>query len=390
MLTSSERILTTHTGSLPRPAELADALVARENGDLSLERAAALPGLVGPAIAEVLRRQVELGLDVVSDGEMGKIGYSTYVKERMSGFDGQAGALALADLQDYPEFTERALTGLVTGTPACTGPVAYTGRDALVADLGAVRAGVEAAGVDLSSTDVFVPAASPGVISLFLADQFYGDQEAYLAALAEAMRTEYEAIAGAGFLVQIDCPDLAMGRHAQYADLSVEEFRRKIALHVEVLDHALRDIEPDRLRMHLCWGNYEGPHHRDVDLADIIDVVLRARPRGLVLEAANPRHGHEWQVFETVTLPDDKVLVPGVIDTSSNYIEHPDLVAQRICRYAELVGPERVIAGTDCGFATFASFLPVSPRIAWAKLATLVEGAARASVRLHTPASAAS
>ncbi len=390
MLTSSERILTTHTGSLPRPGELADALVARENGDLSPERAAALPGLVEESIAQVLRRQVELGLDVVSDGEMGKIGYSTYVKERMSGFDGESGALALADLEDYPEFTERALTGLVTGTPACTGPVVYTGQDALAAELAAVRAGVEAAGVDLSATEVFVPAASPGVISLFLADRFYGDQETYLAALADAMRVEYEAIADAGFLVQVDCPDLALGRHAQYAHLTVEEFRAKAALHVEALDHALRSIPPDRLRMHLCWGNYEGPHHRDVDLADIVDIVLRARPRGLVLEAANPRHGHEWQVFETVALPDDKVLVPGVVDTSSNYIEHPDLVAQRICRYAELVGPERVIAGTDCGFATFASFLPVSPRIAWAKLAALVEGAARATARLRTPAPVAS
>lgn len=386
MLTSSARILTTHTGSLPRPPALAEALVARENGELSPEGAAALPGMVGSAIAEVLRRQVEAGLDVVSDGEMGKIGYSTYVKERMSGFDGEAGALALADLEDYPEFTERALAGLVTATPACTGPVAYTGEAALAADLEAVRAGVEAAGVDLSTAEVFVPAASPGVISLFLADQFYGDQEAYLAALAEAMRVEYEAIAAAGFLVQIDCPDLAMGRHAQYAHLSVAEFRTKVALHVEALDHALRGIDPGRLRMHLCWGNYEGPHHHDVDLADIVDIVLRARPRGLVLEAANPRHGHEWQVFETVTLPEDKVLVPGVIDTSSNYIEHPDLVAQRIGRYAEIVGAERVIAGTDCGFSTFASFLPVSPRIAWAKLASLVEGAARASARLRTPA----
>lgn len=391
MLTSTDRILTTHTGSLPRPPELAEAMVARETGDLTAGQSAALPGMVAAAIAGVLGRQVEVGLDVISDGEMGKIGYATYVKERMSGFDGEAGALALADLEDFPEFTERALAGLVTGTPACTGPVTYTGQDALAADLRAVQAGLDAAGLTgLTGREVFVPAASPGVISLFLADQHYGDQESYLAALAEAMRVEYEAIAAAGFLVQIDCPDLAMGRHAQYTDLTVEEFRMKIALHVEALNTAVRNIDPDRMRMHLCWGNYEGPHNHDVDLADIIDIVLGARPRGIVLEASNPRHGHEWQVFADVALPEDKILIPGVIDTSSNYIEHPDLVAQRISRYAELVGAERVIAGTDCGFATFASFLSVSPRIAWAKLGSLVEGAERASARLRRPTSIAS
>lgn len=388
MQTSADRILTTHTGSLPRPPALAEAMVTRETGELTAEQSAALPGMIGSAIAEVLGRQLEVGLDVISDGEMGKIGYSTYVKERLSGFDGEAGALTLADLEDFPEFTERALAGLVTATPACTGPVTYTGQDALAADLRALRAGLGTAG--MQGREVFVPAASPGVISLFLADQHYGDQESYLAALAEAMRTEYEAIAAAGFLVQIDCPDLAMGRHAQYADITVEEFRKKIVVHVEALNTAVRNIDPDRLRLHLCWGNYEGPHNHDVDLADIIDIVLAARPRGIVVEAANPRHGHEWQVFSDITLPEDKILIPGVIDTSSNYIEHPDLVAQRIVRYAELVGVERLIAGTDCGFATFASFLPVSPRIAWAKLAALVEGAERASARLRRPASVAS
>ena len=235
-----------------------------------------------------------------------------------------------------------------------------------------------------------MPTASPGVISLFLADQHYGDQESYLAALAEAMRTEYEAIAAAGFLVQLDCPDLAMGRHAQYADLSIEEFRKKIAVHIEALNLAVRDIDAERLRLHVCWGNYPGPHNHDVELADIIDIVLGARPQAIVLEAANSRHGHEWRVFEDVALPEDKILIPGVIDTSSNYIEHPDLAAERIARYAELVGTERVIAGIDCGFATFASSLPISPRIAWAKLASLVEGANRASARLRRPASVAS
>lgn len=383
MRTSTDRVLTTHTGSLPRPPTLAEAMVARETGTLASKHAAALPDMIAVAIVDVLAQQVAAGLDVVSDGEMGKIGYSTYVKERLSGFDGEASALALADLAEFPEFAERALTGLVTGTPACTGPVSYTGQAELATDLESLRSGIEAAGVGID--DVFVPAASPGVIALFLANQHYGNQESYLAALTEAMRIEYETIVEAGFLLQLDCPDLAMGRHAQYADLTIEEFRNKIGLHVEALNAAVHNIDPDRMRLHLCWGNYEGPHNHDVELGDIIDIVFAARPRAIALEAANPRHGHEWAVFEKIKLPDDKILIPGVIDTSSNYIEHPDLVAERISRYASLVGVERVIAGTDCGLATFASFLPVSPRIAWAKLASLVEGAERASDRLRRP-----
>jgi 5-methyltetrahydropteroyltriglutamate--homocysteine methyltransferase len=387
MRTSSDLILTTHAGSLPRPADLAELMVQRENGDLSDADAARLPDLVVEAIGDVVARQIDVGLDVVSDGEMGKIGYSTYVKERMTGFDGEAGALALADLQDYPEFTERALAGLVTTTPACTGEVTYTGTSELERDLDALRAAISDVEA-VEASDVFVPAASPGVISLFLQNQHYPDQESYLGALADAMRVEYEAIAGAGFLVQIDCPDLAMGRHAQYADLSVAGFRDKVALHVEALNEAVRNIDADQVRLHLCWGNYEGPHHRDVELADIVDLLYRAKPRALVLEACNPRHGHEWRVFEDVPLPDDKILVPGVIDTSSNYIEHPELVAERIARYAGVVGRERVIAGTDCGFSTFASFLPVHPAIGWAKLGSLVEGARLASSRLFAAGAA--
>jgi 5-methyltetrahydropteroyltriglutamate--homocysteine methyltransferase len=280
---------------------------------------------------------------------------------------------------------DRTLVIVLGTTPACTGPVAYVGMAELQRDLEALRAGVE--GVPVA--DVFVPAASPGVISLFLANRYYPDQESYLGALAEAMRAEYEAIAAAGFLVQVDCPDLALGRHAQYAHLDLAAFRDRLALHIDALNTAVRNIDADQLRMHLCWGNYEGPHHRDVELADILDVLYRAKPRVLVLEAANPRHGHEWRVFEDIRLPPDKVLIPGVIDTSSNYVEHPDLVAERICRYAGIVGREHVIAGTDCGFATFASFLPVQPRIAWAKFAALAEGARRASARLYPTPSAA-
>jgi 5-methyltetrahydropteroyltriglutamate--homocysteine methyltransferase len=389
VITSTSRILTTHAGSLPRPPELGELMVARENSALDEAAAAQLPGLVREATTEVVRRQAELGIDVASDGELGKIGYATYVKERLSGFEGETSALRLADLEDYPEITERALAGLVTGTPACTGPIRYTGVEALRGDLADLRAACDAATVaaqgvgTVAINEMFVPAASPGVISLYLNNQYYNCRESYLGALAEAMRTEYEAIAAAGFVVQIDCPDLAMGRHAQYADLSIREFRREITMHIEALNFAVAGIDSDQLRMHLCWGNYEGPHHHDVALADIIDLVFTAHPRAIVVEGSNPRHGHEWRVFEDIALPDDKLLVPGVIDTSSNYIEHPDLVAERILRYASVVGPERIIAGTDCGFSTFATFLPVLPRIAWAKLGSLVEGAARASSRLH-------
>ncbi|MHA6629164.1 cobalamin-independent methionine synthase II family protein [Pseudonocardia sichuanensis] len=382
-------ILTTHTGSLPRPPELAAAMVARETGTADAATLAALPGMVREATAAVLRRQGETGITVGSDGEQGKIGYATYVKERMSGFDGEAGALTLADLEDYPEITEQALTGLVTSTPSCTGPVTYTGAAELAIELADLRAAVDDAG-GAGPAEVVIPAASPGVIAIYLADQHYGSHEAYLAALADAMRTEYEAIVEAGFLLQIDCPDLAMGRHAQYSDATIPQFRRAIAGHVEALNAATANIDPDRMRMHLCWGNYESPHHRDVDLADIVDIVMRARPRGVLLEAANPRHAHEWRVFEEHPLPADKVLVPGVIDTCSNYVEHPDLVAERLVRYAEVVGIERVIGGTDCGFSTFASFLPVHPRIAWAKLASLVEGARRATDTLRRPTRAGS
>lgn len=380
------RVLTTHTGSLPRPPELAAAMVAREQGEADAATLAALPGMVRAATADVLRGQGETGIAVGSDGEQGKIGYATYVKERMSGFDGEAGSLTLADLEDYPEITEQALAGLVTTTPSCTGPVRYTGAAELAADLEDLRAAVDTAG-DAAPEEIVVNAASPGVIAIYLADRHHGSQEAYLGALADAIRTEYRAIVDAGFLLQIDCPDLAMGRHAQYADASIEEFRRAIAQNVEAVNAATAGIDPDRMRMHVCWGNYVSPHHRDVALADIVDIVLRAAPRALLVEAANPRHAHEWRVFADHPLPDDKILVPGVIDTCTNYVEHPDLVAERIRRYADVIGTERVIAGTDCGLSTFATFLPVLPRIGWAKLDALVEGARRVSAdRTQVPA----
>ncbi|HEX3607610.1 MAG TPA: cobalamin-independent methionine synthase II family protein [Candidatus Dormibacteraeota bacterium] len=379
MQQSSDRILTTHTGSLPRPPALAEAMVRRERGELDAVSGERLPEMVRSAVADVVARQVRAGIDVVSDGEAGKIGYATYVKERLSGFGGEGVALSVvADLDDFPGLAERALAGLVTATPACVGQVGYTGAAALRDDLASFRAALDGAGV----SEAFVPAASPGVISLYLENRHYDSQESYLAALAAAMREEYEAIVDAGFLVQIDSPDLAMGRHTQYARLDLGEFRRRLAQHVEAINEATRGIDPTRVRVHLCWGNYQGPHHHDVALADIVDIVLTLRAQAIVLEASNPRHAHEWRVFEDVRLPDDKLLVPGVIDTSTNYIEHPEVVAERITRYAGVVGRERVIAGTDCGFATFATFLPVMPEIAWAKLAALAEGARLASDRL--------
>lgn len=372
-------IRTTHTGSLPRPRELTEALKLRDGGELSEDRAARLPQEVREAVNAIVKRQVEAGLDLVNDGEMGKIGYATYVKERLTGFDGEAGALGIADLAEFPSLTERALEGLDVATPACTGPVEYRGHEAVAEDIDNLKAATEGAG----ARGVFMNAASPGVISIYLQNQHYPSHEEYLGALAEAMRQEYEAIHDAGFVLQLDCPDLAMGRHVGPKELSVEDFRKRATLHVEAINEATRNIPPERLRLHVCWGNYEGPHHHDVPLEDIADIVFRVRARTILFEAANARHAHEWRVFEEVGVPDDKVLVPGVIDTTSNVVEHPELVAERVLRYAEIVGPERVVAGTDCGFATFATFLPVDPGVAWLKISSLVEGAALASERLR-------
>ncbi|HEX5502635.1 MAG TPA: cobalamin-independent methionine synthase II family protein [Thermomicrobiales bacterium] len=376
MRRSEDRILTTHTGSLPRPDDLVALLYARDAGEPVDE--AAFQARAREAVAGIVREQVAAGIDVVNDGEQAKVGYSTYVKERLTGFGGGAGrALAIADLADFPEYAGRR-GGMSFARPACTGPVAYRGLDAVREDLAAFRAAL--AGVD--AADAFLTAASPGVISLFLENQYYPSHEAYLFALADAMKTEYDAIHQAGFVLQLDCPDLAMGRHIQFADASLAEFRRNAELHVAALDRALADIPPDRLRMHLCWGNYEGPHHRDVALRDIIDIVFTARPSAISFEAANPRHEHEWAVFEDVALPAGKILIPGALDSTTNFIEHPELVAQRIVRLARLVGRENVIAGTDCGFATFAGRGAVDPRITWAKFAALAEGARLASAQL--------
>ena len=376
MTRSTERFLTTHTGSLPRPDDLIRMMYAKEEG-VPVEREA-LAARVRAAVAEVVRKQVEAGVDIVNDGEMSKPSYATYVKDRLSGFGGTGNTFVYQDLAGFPNLAKRVFGDPGRSrrkTPACNAPIGVRDTDAASADMDNLKAAVAAAG----RTDAFMSAASPGVVSLFFRNDHYPSQEAYLFAIAEAMRHEYETVAKAGIVLQIDCPDLAMGRHIQYAALSLEEFRKRAGMHVAALNHALAGIAPEQLRLHLCWGNYEGPHHCDVPLADIIDIVFTARPSAISFEAANPRHGHEWVLFERVKLPAGKVLIPGVIESKSNFIEHPELVAQRIGRYAKLVGRENVIAGSDCGYGTWVGQAAVDPDVVWAKLAAMAEGARIAS-----------
>jgi 5-methyltetrahydropteroyltriglutamate--homocysteine methyltransferase len=329
----------------------------------------------------VVRKQVEGGITVVNDGELSKPSYATYVKDRLNGFGGASQPLQYHDLADFPEMAKRVFGDPGRSrrkTPACTGPISLRDPAAAQLDVDNLKAALKSVEVQ----DVFMSAASPGVVSLFFRDDHYGSHEAYLFAIADAMRHEYESVARAGFILQLDCPDLAMGRHIQFADLSVEQFRKMARLHLAALDHAVANIPPEQLRLHLCWGNYEGPHHYDVPLAEILDLVLAARPQGISFEAANPRHAHEWRVFERVKLPPDKLIIPGVLDSTTNFIEHPELVAERIGRYARLVGRENVIAGTDCGFGTWVGQAAVDADIVWAKLASLAEGARLASDEL--------
>jgi len=376
MKRSSDRFLTTHTGSLPRPDDLVRTMYAREEG-VPVDPSA-LDARIAAAVAEVVGKQVQAGIDVVNDGEMSKPSYATYIKDRLSGFGGTGNTFVYQDLADFPRLEKRVFGDPGRSrrkTPACNAAIGV--RDATAAEIDVAHLQAALAGV--TAADGFLTAASPGVVSLFFRDEHYGSEEAYLDAIAEAMRVEYEAIARAGLVLQIDCPDLGMGRHIQHADLSLPEWRKKAALHVEVLNHALRNIAPTQLRMHLCWGNYEGPHHCDVPLADVIDIVFRARPSAIALEAANPRHAHEWQLFESVKLPEGKMLIPGVIESKSNFVEHPELVAQRIGRYANLVGRENVMAGSDCGYGTWVGQAAVDPDVVWAKMAALAEGARIAS-----------
>jgi 5-methyltetrahydropteroyltriglutamate--homocysteine methyltransferase len=378
MIRSTDRFLTTHTGSLPRPDDLIRMMYAQEEG-VPVERTA-LAERVRSAVAEVVRKQAEAGIDLINDGEMSKPSYATYIKDRLNGFGGTGNTFVYQDLADFPRLAQRVFGDPGRSrrkTPACNGPISVRDPDAVRADVDNLRAAL----AQVMAGEGFLSAASPGVVSLFFRNDHYKDQETYLFAIAQAMRDEYEAVAQAGFVLQIDCPDLAMGRHIQYADLDLAEFRKRIGMHIEALNHATRNVPPEQLRMHLCWGNYEGPHHRDVPLADIVDIVFTARPNAISLEAANPRHAHEWKVFEKVKLPYGKVLIPGVIESKSNFIEHPELIAQRIARYAELVGRENVIAGSDCGYGTWVGQAAVDPDVVWAKLAAMAEGARLASKR---------
>jgi len=376
---STQRILTTHVGSLPRPENVTELIFAKEREEEFDQ--SDFDETIADAVKNTVARQVDCGVDIVSDGEMSKISYATYIKERISGFEGDTPRSPPQDLLDFPSFLEKqARTG---GTPdykrpKCTGEIRPVNPEPLEADLNNFRDALEVVDVE----EAFMNSASPGVIALFQPNEYYKNHDEYLEALAEAMRVEYEGIVAAGFLLQLDSPDLGLGRHMLFADKTEEDYQRLAGTHVEVLNHALRNIPADRVRMHVCWGNYEGPHHYDAPMSTVLPVALKANIGALLFEASNPRHAHEWTTFRDADLPDDLILIPGVIDSTTNFVEHPELVAERICRFADIVGRERVIAGSDCGFATFAGFGAVDGEIAYAKLASMAEGAKIASERL--------
>lgn len=379
MKLSTDRFLTTHVGSLPRPPGIVDFLMKKEKGEPY--DAAAYDAALRAAVAEVVRRQAALGLDVVSDGETSKIGYATYMQERLNGFGGHQERKIALDLVDYPAFREKMarVTGAQAFTrAACMAPITVKDWSPLTKDLANFRAALAGAKVE----EAFLNSASPGLVSAFQPNRYYKTHEAYIEAIAAAMREEYKAIVDAGFLLQLDCPDLAMAKHTGFQDLGEAEFLKRAAFHVEAMNAALEGIPADKVRMHICWGNYEGPHDHDIAVEKVMGIVLKAKPRAILFEAANPRHEHEWTAWRDAEIPDDKVLVPGVITATSNYVEHPELVAQRLERYAGIVGRERVIAGSDCGFGTFAGFGKMDPEISYKKLAAMVEGAKIASQRL--------
>lgn len=378
-MASTGRILTTHVGSLPRPADLIEIMFAKEDG-IPID-AAALEARIEQGVDEAVRRQVSAGVDIVNDGEWPKPSYATYIKDRLDGFGGSGTSYVFQDLEDFPGSKVRMAADpgrKHRKTPACNAPISV--RDMEAPRLDAARLG--AAASKHGATGTFMSAASPGVVGLFFRNEHYPDHESYVFALAEAMRHEYETIVDAGIMLQVDCPDLAMGRHTQYRELTVAQFRERMELHIEALNRALVNVPPEKVRMHLCWGNYPGPHHCDVPFADIVDVVWKAKPHAIQFEAANPRHAHEWTLFDDVRLPEGKVLIPGMLEVQSNYIEHPELVAQRILRYADRVGRDSVMAGTDCGFSIHVGTAGVDPDVVWAKLAALAQGAQIATRRL--------
>ncbi|MFQ6553133.1 cobalamin-independent methionine synthase II family protein [Aestuariibius insulae] len=370
-------VKTTHAGSLPRSQAVVDMIFARERGEAV--DAAAFDGVMAEAVGAAVKRQVEAGVSVVSDGEMSKISYATYVKDRYTGFDGDSPRNPPGDLKLFPGYMKRLASDGGTpkyARPMCVGEVKSKGQGELERDIRHLKDAMAAHGAE----EAFMNAASPGVISLFLQNDHYPSREAYLAALADAMREEYRTIVEAGLVLQLDCPDLALSRHMLFQDLSDAEFLKVAEANVEALNHALDGIDPLRVRVHICWGNYEGPHICDIDMATVFPVLMDVGASHLLFETSNPRHGHEWTVFRDrkSEIPEDKILVPGCVDTTTNFVEHPDLVAQRIARFVDIVGEDRVIAGSDCGFGTFAGFGAVDPEIAWAKIGALVEGARRA------------
>lgn len=379
MQTSTDRILTTHVGSLPRSKEVTDGVFAKENEQPY--DPAQLAETITQAVEEVVARQVEVGVDLVSDGEMSKISYATYIKDRITGFEGDSERNPPSDLEEFPGFLQRQAGSGGTPSyrrPCCVAEVKVKDMEPLREDLANFSAAVERH----SPVEGFMNAASPGVIALFQPNHHYGSHEAYLEALGSAMRAEYEAIVEAGFILQLDSPDLGLGRHMMFKDKPEEDYIRLANLHVDALNDALRNVPAEKVRLHVCWGNYEGPHHHDAPMSTVLPIALRAKPQALLFESSNPRHAHEWEVFRDADIPQDKILVPGVIDSTTNFVEHPRLVAQRLRQFADIVGRERVIAGSDCGFSTFAGFGAVDEDIVYAKLGAMVEGAAMASAEL--------
>ena len=380
MKMSSERTLTTHVGSMPRPQYVVDQLFAQDQGEAYDQ--AEFDRVMTQAVREVAAKQVEAGVDVISDGEMSKISYATYIRHRFTGFEiAEVPRATPKDLDDFPAYKQRLAEA--GGTPKYHRPVV---RNAIkIKDLRPLEKDITnllAAKAESGAEEAFMNSASPGVIAVFQPNEYYKTEAQFLEALSDVMKVEYEKITEAGLILQVDCPDLAMGRHIRFRDEDNATFKKAAQAQVEALNHALENVPADRVRMHLCWGNYEGPHHHDVDLREIIDIVLSAKPQAIQFEGANPRHQHEWRIWAEADIPDDKILIPGTLDTTTNFIEHPELVAERIERYSNIVGKERVIAGTDCGFGTFAGFGAVHPDIAYAKLRSLAEGARMASERL--------
>lgn len=380
MKNSKERFLTTHVGSLPRSQAVTDVVFGKEKSEAP-DFDAAGSAVLAAEVKEVVKRQVSAGVDVVSDGELSKISYATYIKDRITGFDGDTPREPGLDLIEFPRILKKLADSGSTAKykrPRCVGPIKVKSLEPVKADIQRMKDAVAAAG----PAEAFMNAASPGVIALFQPNDYYPTADEYLVAVADAMAAEYEAIVGAGILLQIDAPDLGMGRHTMYKHRSVEDYLKLAERHVEILNHALKNVPADRVRMHICWGNYEGPHHHDVPLEQLLPIVMKAKPQALLFEAANPRHAHEWAVFRDHKIPDDKILIPGVLSSTTNYVEHPELVAERLVRFAEIVGKERVLAGSDCGFSTFAGFGPVDPDVTYMKLNSMAEGARIASERM--------